>query len=417
MTAIKQTVRIVAGSGGSKPVISTSSKDPDGLGAELLSIALIGPEKRRRETLAQVISGQQASIAREFPSYPDLDDVPRLLEADYDVIIVELDGDPEHALDLVESICGSSNATVMVYSAHADPEMLVRCMRAGAREFLSEPFGKNTVAEALVRASVRRPTARAGKKTGGKLFVFIGSKGGAGVTTVASNFAIAIAQESAQKTLLIDLNLPLGDAALGLGVTAQYSTVNALQNAGRLDFNLLSNLLGKHSSGLQVLAAPSRYAPVEVPHDALETLLSVARQHFEYVIVDAGSRFTWASGALFNDASTVYLVTQVGVSELRNSNCLITALSTEKRVNVEVVLNRFTPHAFGIDEENITKALTKPAQWKIPSDYQAAQGAQNTATPLALKDSPISRLVRQMSRLACGMPAVPEKKKRFGIFG
>ena len=398
-------------------MVSASPKDPDGLGAELLSVALIGPERGRRNALAQVISGAQASITREFSAYPDLDDVPRLLEGDYDVIIVELDSDPEHALDLVESICGTSSATVMVYSAGADPEMLVRCMRAGAREFLSQPFEQHTLAEALVRASVRRPPARSAKRTGGKLFIFVGSKGGAGVTTIASNFAVCLAQDSGHKTLLIDLNMPLGDAALSLGLSSQYSIANALQEARRLDFNLLSNLLAKHGSGLHVLAAPDHNVDLPSAAAALDTLLSVARQNFEYVVVDAGSRFSWAAGPLFKDASTVYLVTQVGVSEMRNSNCMITDLNKSRNVPVQVVLNRYVASSLGIDEEAITKALTMPAQWKIPSDYQTATNAHNTAIPLALKDSAISRTVRQMSRVACGMAALPEKKKRFGFFG
>ncbi len=103
-------------------------------------------------------------------------------------------------------------------------------MRAGAREFLTQPIAPNTIAEALVRASVRRPAARPAKKVGGKLLVFLGAKGGSGVTTIASNFAVALAQESGQSTVLIDLDLPLGDAALDLGITAQFSTANALQN-------------------------------------------------------------------------------------------------------------------------------------------------------------------------------------------
>jgi pilus assembly protein CpaE len=60
----------------------------------------------------------------------------------------------------VESICANGAATVMVYSAKADSELLVRCMRAGAREFLTLPFSQSTMAEALVRASARRPATR-----------------------------------------------------------------------------------------------------------------------------------------------------------------------------------------------------------------------------------------------------------------
>jgi pilus assembly protein CpaE len=397
--------------------MTTFTQDPDALGANVLSVALIGPAEQRRKAMAGALAGSQASVTREFPSYPSLDDVPRLLETGFDVIIVELDSNPEQALDLVEHICGNSSATVMVYSARFDSELLVRCMRAGAREFLTQPIAPGTIAEALVRASVRRPAARPAKKVGGKLLVFTGAKGGSGVTTIASNFAVSLAQESGQNTLLIDLGLPLGDAALDLGITAQFSTANAIENFSRLDSNFLAKLLIKHSSGLSVLAAPDRYTPIQASDVAIEKLLTLARQDFDYVVVDAGSSLGTTSKALFEGAAIVYLVTQVSISELRNSNRLISEFFAPNGSKPEIVLNRFNPRSVGIDEANITKALTMPVSWKIPSDYPAARQAQNTATPLALEDSPISRIIRQMARAACGLTPTQDKRKRFSLFG
>ncbi|HVJ07449.1 MAG TPA: AAA family ATPase [Acidisarcina sp.] len=397
--------------------MSTPTQDPDALGTNVLSVALIGPEEHRRKAVARALAGPQASVTREFSSYPGLDDVPRLLENDYDVIIVDLDSNPEHALDLVESICGNGSATVMVYSAQSDSEMLVRCMRAGAREYLTQPIAPSTIAEALVRASVRRPAARPPKKAPGKLLVFVGAKGGSGVTTIASNFAVALAQECNRNSLLVDLHLPLGDAALDLGLTPKYSTVNALQNFNRLDSNFLSTLLTKHGSGLSVLAAPDRYTEIHAPEEAVEKLLAVTRQDFDYVVVDAGSRLGMISKAIFNEAAAIYLVTQISIPELRNSNRLISEFFNTGENKLQIVLNRYSPRTLGIDEEHITKALTRPAEWKIPGDFPAARRAQNTATPLALGDSPISRIIRQMARTACGMPAHGEKKNRFTLFG
>jgi pilus assembly protein CpaE len=398
-------------------VMSTFAHGPDSLDVHVLSVALIGPDEQRRIAVSRALAGSQANVTREFPSYPDLDDVPQLLEANYDVIIVDLDSDPEHALDLVEHICGNSSATVMVYSAQGDSELLVRCMRAGAREFLRQPIAPNTIAEALVRASVRRPIIRTPKKTAGKLLIFAGAKGGSGVSTIASNFAILLAQESNKNTLLLDLDLPLGAAALDLGIMTQFSTANALQNISRLDSNFLSKLLTKHSSGLSVLSAPDRYTPVNASDDAIGKLLSVARQDFDYVVVDAGSSMGSSYKTMLEGAAVAYLVTQVSVSELRNSNRLIAEFFTLPMPKLEIVLNRFTPNTLGIDEENITKALTKPATWKVPSDYGTVQRAQNTATPLAMGDSSITAVLRQMARTACGLPPMAEKKRRFNLFG
>lgn len=398
-------------------MMSTSTQGRDTLDVHVMSVALIGPQEQRRKAVAHALAGSQANVAREFASYPELDDVPQLLESEFDIIIVELDTDPEYALELIENICGNSSVTMMVYSTQTDPELLVRCMRAGAREFLNQPISSGSIAEALVRASVRRPaTVRAPKKALGKLFVFAGAKGGSGVSTIATNFAIMVAQESQQNTLLLDLDLPLGVAALDLGINTQFSTANALQNASRLDSNFLSKLIAKHSSGLSVLAAPDRYSAVNATDEGIAKLVAVSRQDFDYVVVDAGSMTGSTYKTLLQGAAVVYLITQVSIPELRNSNRLIAEYFSLPTPKLEIVLNRFTTNTLGIDDESITKALTMAPNWKIPNDYNTVQRAQNTATPLAQGDSAIARVIRQMARTACELPPVAEKKKRLGLF-
>jgi pilus assembly protein CpaE len=394
------------------------ASSPDSIGSGALSIALIGPDDQRRKEAAKALLLCDGAAVREYTAYPtSLDDVPRLLEQRNDVIIIDLDSNPEFALELVESICANGSATVMVYSSKPDPDLLVRCMRAGAREFLTPPFERSNMAEALVRATSRRSVTRLPRKTGGRLLVFLGAKGGAGVTTLACNFAVSLAQESGQSTLLIDLDLPLGDAALNLGIVTEYSTVNALQDAGRLDGSFLNKLLTKHSSGVSVLAAPGKFPQFHATNEAIDKLMTVARQEFDNVVVDVGSRLDLTETVLFKDAFTIYLVTQAGIPELRNSNRLISQFFTVGSPKLEIVINRYEPRSMGVSDETITKALTRPSNWKIPNDYAAVRQMQNTATPLALTDSPISRLIKQMAQSICGSRATQTKKKGFRLFG
>jgi pilus assembly protein CpaE len=391
---------------------------PDFFDVGALSIALIGPDAARRSAVASALADcHGGGEVREFTSYPpSLDDVPRMLEQHYNVILIDLDTDREYTLELVESICANGVATVMVYSEKDDPELMLRCMRSGVREFLTLPLTQSTMAEALVRASARRP-ARTPKKVGGKLLLFFGAKGGAGVTMLASNFAVALAQDTSHSTLFIDFDLPLGDAALNLGLDAQYSTISALQESSRLDSAFLAKLLVKHSSGLSVLAAPGKFPQYTASNESIEKLLTVARQDFDNVVVDVGSRLDMTGTSLFRDANTIYLVTQAGIPELRNSNRLINQFYPAGGPKLEIVINRYEPRTLGVSEEHITKALTRPAQWKIPNDYAAVRKMQNTATPLALADSPISRLIRQMANSITGKAAAaPVKKKGFSLF-
>jgi pilus assembly protein CpaE len=395
----------------SSPRLINSNIAP--ISAAPLSIALISPNRREREAAALVLAGCTGNEIVEFSSYPvRFDESSETMDQKFGVVIIDLDGDPEFALQLVESISADGFATVMVYSATADPELLVRCMRAGAREFLTLPLEQRVVEEALTRAASRQPVVRTSKKRVGKLFAFVGSKGGAGATTVACNFAVALAKESQEKTLLIDLDLPLGDAALNLGITAEFSAVDALDASDRLDAQFLSQLLVKHNSGLWMLAAPGKFKPYQPAYAAIDLLLNVARSEFENVVVDLGSQIEMMETAAYKEATTVYLVTQSGIPELRNSNRMIQEYFGGSVPKLEIVLNRFESRGQSVPEEHITKALTRPAQWKIPNDYSAVRNMQISATPLVLSDSPISRQIRKMVNAVTGKSDIAAKNKK-----
>ncbi len=396
--------------------MSTAATSPDSLSMGALSVVLMGPDEQQRRAMAKALAGPQATVAREFSSYPDVDQLPELTTGDYDVVIVHLDPDPESALDVVESLCsGSSSITVMVHASRPDPELLLRCMRAGARELLTDPLLPNVVGEALVRASVRRDEVHRKKTPPGKLLVFVGAKGGAGVTTVASSFAVALAKHA--KVALIDLDLELGDAALSLGMSTKFTTLDALNNPARLDSDFLVSLMVKHDSGLSVLGAPDTIPAQHIARSGTGRLLRLVREDFAYAVVDAGSQSCDWHEELFEAATTVYLVSQVGVPDLRNANRFVTRyFSGSNRDKLEIVLNRHNARSAEIDEAAITKALTYPAKWKIPNDYAAARRAQNTGVAVALDKSHVAHALVQMANAARGENTGPQKKKMFGLF-
>jgi pilus assembly protein CpaE len=398
--------------------MSTPPRTPDPhLNVADLSVAVIGPDNFSRNTIITALGGCLGSQNPDLIADPaHLDEEAMGVVSSCSVVIIEVDRDPEFALELVQRVCDRGEAAVMVYSAQTSSDLVVRAMRAGAREFLRLPLEPGAMAEAIAQITARRKSARASQKAEGELYVFLGAKGGAGVTTLACNFAVALAEESKKNTLLIDLNLPLGDAAINLGVKAKYSTVDALQNSTRLDPNFLSNLLVRYSSFLSVLAAPTELTPYEFSKDAFDRLLEVVREEFDYVVVDAGLRLDLQRTALFDRNATIYLITQVGIPELRNANRLISRFSKEESPHLEVVVNRYESGAMGISDAEITRALTRAPQWKVPNNYAAVRKMQNTATPLALEDSTITRTIRKMVKAACGQDEVPEKKKGFGFF-
>lgn len=387
------------------------------MSASALSVVLIGPDEKRRRAVAKAFAGPQAKITREISLYPSVDDLPGIIEPDSDCVIVDLDTNPEQAFEVIENLCSSnSTITVMVYSATSDSQLLVRCMRAGAREFLTEPVLPASAAEALVRAAARRDEVKRQKTAVGKLLVFVGAKGGCGVTTVTCNFAVALAKYS--KVALLDLDPQLGEAALTLNVRSSFTTLDAFQNLHRLDGDFLSGLMSKHTSGLAVLGAPDQIPETQPSTDGLGHLLRVAREDFSHVIVDTGACSIETYEMLFDMATTVYLVTQVSVADLRNANRFVKRyFSGPERDKLEIVLNRYTPRNIEIDDEGVSKALTLPAKWRIPNDFAAAHRAQNTGVPVVSEKNQIARAIAEMASAAAGQSTGPQKKKKFSLFG
>src|ERR1051325_3853695 len=109
-------------------------------------------------------------------------------------LIVDLSGDPESAIKAVEKAKQAApDLFVIVSNFHADGETVIACMRAGANEFLLQPLKRTEFRDAMGRLErAPRHGTGGGTSTLGKIYTFIGTKGGVGTTTMATNFAAVL---------------------------------------------------------------------------------------------------------------------------------------------------------------------------------------------------------------------------------
>jgi len=392
----------------------TGSGSPD---RATLSVAIIDSDALRSKAAAEVLAAIMNLQITEIAPYPQkVGDLAQLLPQTFNVVLLNVDGDPDLAFSLAENLSANSRTYLMAYSARADMKIAVHLMRAGAREFFTAPLDPVEIAAAMERAGEHYASVAQESRSTSRLFVFLGTKGGCGTTTLAANFAIALAQESEGNTLLMDFGLPLGDVAINLGIKTEYSVSNALQFPDRLDAKLLSTLIAKHSTGLSVLAAPSEFNDIQATPDAVDKLVSVAGESFNFVVVDAGCRVDLLGTSLFDKSAIVYLIAQVGITELLNANRMISKFFFTRDQTLQIVLNRYKPSDLLFDEKKITEALTRPAQWKVPDDYAVARRTRETATPMVLIDSAIARAIREMAKTAAGLTTGKAGRKGFLSF-
>ena len=288
-------------------------------------------------------------------------------------------------------------------------------MRAGVREFLVYPFAPGVIEEAFSRAHSRGGFEPDRRNVTGKSFLFLGAKGGSGATTAACNLQFRWPRSRTQYSF--DRSRP--SAGRCSSQSWDYERVlcdGRAQGTRPARLAVFAATGGPAQLGIVRAWAPGKFLRTEIADSAIDKLIMVASKSFENVVVDAGSRWELAETRLFDFASTIYLVTQVGISELRNANRLIIGCLQPYSSKLEIVLNRYKAEMFGIGAETIDGALTRQADWRIPNDYSAVREMQDTAVPLALKRSGIQQAIQVMARIASGLPA-EERKKRFSIFG
>ena len=146
---------------------------------------------------------------------------------------------------------------------------------------------------------------------------FFSAKGGSGATTVATNTAIQVHRMTGKRTVLVDLDLELGEIALFLGVEPRFSFVDLSRNFHRMDSNLLASFIECHESGIHVLSAP--YQPERadvVTADQTKQILQFLKQHYQYVVVDLSNSFTVRTVATFEKADEIYLVANVDLAAI-----------------------------------------------------------------------------------------------------
>jgi pilus assembly protein CpaE len=378
---------------------------------------MVSPDVRRRQTFVAAIAALSNVFGRGIATYPAGDELAEFIRMGFEVAIVDLDHDTDRAINAIESISRRDpGATVMAYSANNDLALVRRAMKAGARDFLTGINITETLREAFAGITPRHARQ---EKDPGKLFVFASSKPGVGVTCAATNFALALSKESNARVVIVDLDLHLGDVALGLGLTPTASVADGLANHTRLDREFLSGILSRHSSGLSVLAAPEKNCfSVFSTEEGAARLIRLLREEFDYVVIDSGSCRGRVQEKLFDIADKVYLITELSFPALRNGHRLIAHLDLRSAgQNLEVVLNRSNAKA-NVTEDQVRQALRRPIAWKIPNGEIAMRAAWEAGKPLSAEASTVMKALTQMAKAACGKPAEAAKTNRLlSLFG
>ena len=318
--------------------------------------------------------------------------------------IVAVRSDTPQRFGLIHNI-SAAGGVVIVVSETKDPELILRSMRAGAREFVLDSDHEELRLAVRTHAKV---TYGGGEI--GQVVTIFGAKGGVGATAIATNLAGAM-QRRSLRTCLVDLDLYLGDVLAFLDIPGSYSITDVLANMSRLDRELLATSVTKHRSGISVLAQSSKVEEAEqIKAPEIAALLEFLRRNYDFVIVDGVRGFDELSLAALDSSQHVFMTLTQDVPAVRNGQrCLeLFGRLQYDQGRIKLLLNRYQK-ASKITVDVVSETLGQQLTHTISNDFLLLIDAINRGV-LLTEVAPRARITQDIEGLIPHL--LPEKAPR-----
>ena len=339
-------------------------------------------------------------VLRLLERRPGLRDaVDRMLPDAPELVIVDASGIDADEADLLERLARQYPAAVlMLLTRGQQQDVLIRAMRAGMREVLQLPLVHKAFHEAMDRVDIQ---AGVTQMRDGKVLAFISCKGGSGATFLSTNFAYALAALAGCKVLLIDLHGQFGDATLYVSDQKPAMTLSDIcAQITRMDGAFLASCLVHVTPNFGVLAAaddPGHKVDMQPEH--MDRILGVARQHYDYIVLDVGRQIDALSLRALDSADVIYPVLQLALPDIRDGRRLLDIFRSlgYPGERLRLIVNRYEKGG-RLRLADLEQALGASVVHTVPNDYLAATDSVNQGIPL-LQLSRTSAVARSLADL------------------
>ncbi|MCZ2151283.1 MAG: AAA family ATPase [Bryobacterales bacterium] len=342
-----------------------------------ISLLVASSDDHFREMVREnLLNIQNSKVLSEYPEVSStlyirvLQDLERHPEA---ALVVDMSYDAGVALAAMQKVKQAVPELYLIASNfQADGETVLSCLRAGASDFLTQPLKRIEFRDAMQRLeSTPRKVSTAGSRLG-KIYTFLGAKGGVGATTLAVNFAGVLAQRK-QHVVMLDLDWTANDVALQIGAAPQYTLMEVGENLGRMDQALFEGFVTRDPLGFYLVGPPDSLEQrgyfTEPMFREFSTFLV---EKYQSIVIDAGRNINddVVLGAL-QASNTVFLVVTQEYPAIRNAQRYLSFLMRAgfTQDQIKIVINRYTkkPDSLHASLEQVQQTLGQPALYGIPN--------------------------------------------------
>ncbi|MBM3723949.1 MAG: MinD/ParA family protein [Acidobacteria bacterium] len=286
-------------------------------------------------------------------------------------LVIDLAGNPAGALSALDRVRDAApDLYVVASSFDAGRETVLAALRAGAQDFLMQPVKRFDFRDVMGRLERAPRRSSSGKSQLGKVYTFLGSKGGVGTTTLAVNFAGVLAQQG-RRTVLVDLDWAANGVARYLNAAPGHTLVEAGEQMENMSLEVFEGLAARDALGFHFIGPPELGRHGYFTEPLMRDLVTFLVEKYDAVVIDAGRHINKeVVMAGLESSSGVFLVLNQDFGALRNAQRFLSHLMHLgfSQDQIHVLINEYqkTPQPGAVPPEHVRATLNQPVFYGIP---------------------------------------------------
>jgi pilus assembly protein CpaE len=332
-----------------------------------------------------------------------------------DVLMPEMDGYQFCAQ--VRSLPKYLHLPILMLTSLDSVEQKIKGFDVGADDYIVKPFEPREFlkrVEILLKKGELAQKIKFVERACAKTIAVFSLRGGTGVSTIATNVAVGLAQIWGHPTTLVDMVMTGGQSALYLNLPIKNSWENIVRfPIDEIDDYLIQAALLSHESGVFTLASPTRPELCElVVPEKVSKVLSILKGMNEYLVLDLPHDFSETTLAGFDTADVKLVVIQPEIVSIRSASLVLeTFLELGYDPDqVHLILNWTFPRK-GISNEDIERFLKKKISLVIPYSLDEILHGLNYGVPVVYSQ-PEETLGMLFEDLALVLSKAEHRKKQ-----
>ncbi len=296
-----------------------------------------------------------------------------------------------------------------------------RLVRTGSADWVSVAGAPQEITEIFAKRRIGPLSAPPGDASqfDASTVAFLPAAGGVGNTTLVAEIGVGLKLQKAtreRKICVVDLDFQTSHICDYLDIEPRLQIQEISDNPERLDKQLFEMFVSRHSSGLDVFAAPRNkrdFSTLDVV--ALDSLFEMIARYYELIMIDLPvTWYAWTADIIANSDAVV----ATGINTVPCLRQLSQTLAAVREVrpagnpeSVAVVINRCDRTLLGGVErrQHVQSVLANEQVFYVSNDPTAVLESSNTGIPLAASAN-TRRISKEIAAVAAFCSAVKAAK-------